>query len=388
MITMLVLAMALVATAPADAGTPQGMYSIRERFGVNVARTFSPVPDFPGSPADFGGVEDLGFGWWSDWSMTREPWETEDIEFAQIVRGIPGSGLENTVRANPGSLWIIGNEPETGSQDGSLPWVYAEVYHDLYYRIKAVDPTAKVAIGGVVMPTPLRLEWLERCLKHYKEAYLEPMPVDVWNIHVQILQEKSKLLPDSWGCGIPVGLDDDIGRLYTVKDNFSVSIFRQLVLEFRQWMYAQGEGHKPLIITEYGILMPSSYVVQGDQRVLSFMQGTFDFLMTARDPVIGCADDGGRLVQRWMWFSLNFPSYDEFPEQGFNGGLYRWDRPDELTAFGAFYRDYVRDHSPHIINFPLVYQERSAPEGHNAVTRMPIPALGSAPEAGPSPWLW
>jgi len=70
------------------------------------------------------------------------------------------------------------------------------------------------------MPTPLRLEWLDQCLAHYEQAFGEPMPVDVWNIHVQILQEKR----GSWGCGIPYGLDDDEGRLYEIIDNCNVTV--------------------------------------------------------------------------------------------------------------------------------------------------------------------
>ena len=106
-------------------------------------------------------------------------------------------------------------------------------------------------------------------------------------------------------------------------------------------LYARGEGDKPLIISEYGVLMPSSYLPRGDQSVLAFMEGTFDFMLNARDPVLGYAQDENRLVQRWLWFSLNFPFYDETPG-GFNGALYRWDQPDQLTAFGERYRDYIR----------------------------------------------
>ena len=115
------------------------------------------------------------------------------------------------------------------------------------------------------------------------------------------------------------------------------------------------ERDKPLIITEYGVLMPSEYLgsgdtleerkEDGDRVVVAFMEGTFDFLLTARDPLHGYPADEDRLVQRWLWFSLNCPLYEEIPEGGFNGPLYDWHNPDQLTVFGEFYKDYVRRHT-------------------------------------------
>ncbi len=55
-----------------------------------------------------------------------------------------------------GTLWLVGNEPDCPFQDCITPSRYAELYHELYYIIKSADPTAKVAIGGVVQATPLR----------------------------------------------------------------------------------------------------------------------------------------------------------------------------------------------------------------------------------------
>jgi len=87
---------------------------------------------------------------------------------------------------------MSGNEPECIWQGNSTPEQYADVYHQLYTFIKARNPTARVAIGGVVEPTPLRLEWLDRVLDHYQTTYGETIPVDVWNIHLHSLQEMNE----------------------------------------------------------------------------------------------------------------------------------------------------------------------------------------------------
>ncbi|MFH1085329.1 MAG: DNRLRE domain-containing protein [Chloroflexota bacterium] len=320
---------------------PEGLYTLRQRLGVNVAPGFAGVPSFPGLISDYPGVEELGLGWYSDWSVREAPPRPQGIEYAQLVqtRAWPPdwARLERAARANPGALWIIGNEPETRGQGQHTPQEYARRYHEAHTAIKRADPNAQVAIGGVVMPTPLRLRWLDLCLAAYQDLYGRPMPVDVWNIHVQILQEKR----DDWGCGIPYGLTEDEGRLYQIVDNANAAAFQQLVTEFCAWLVQRGQRDKPLIISEYGVLMPSDYLPGGDQAVLDFMRDTFDWLLTARDPRLGYAADDHRLVQRWLWFSLNFPFYEHTPG-GFNGALYHWQHPDQLTVFGAFWRDYVR----------------------------------------------
>lgn len=340
--TIIVLVACAVPVALADDPlSAEPMYTMRQRFGVNVATVFQGHPDYPGLLSDFANVEQVGFGWYSDWTTRVDPETPAGIEYAQLyqIGSWPANWprVEEIILANPGALWIIGNEPETRGQGQLTPTVYAERYHDIYYFIKSIDPSAQIAIGGVVMPTPVRLRWIEMAMDHYQTTYGETMPVDVWNTHIQILQEKR----GDWGCGIPWGLDDvDEGRLYEIIDNCSVPICETLIHEFRQWLAARGEGNKPLIISEYGVLFPSSYLPNGDQSVLDFMTGTFDFFNTARSAEYGWAADQGRLVQRWMWFSLNFPFYEVTPG-GFNGALYDWENPDQMTVFGEAFKSYV-----------------------------------------------
>jgi hypothetical protein len=233
-------------------------------------------------------------------------------------------------RANPASLWLVGNEPDVIWQDNVTPATYARLYHDAYAAIKGADPTARVAIGGVSQPTPLRLRYLDAVLDAYGQQFSAQMPVDVWNAHNFILQEKR----DSWGVDIPPGLPDEQGMLYEVDDGDDVDVFRRQIVDLRRWMARRGYQDAPLIVSEYGILMPSDYGFP-PERVAAFMTATFDFFLTAADPGIGCPADDYRLVQMWCWYSLDDRA-DHYP----TGNLFD-PQTGEMTVLGAAWESYV-----------------------------------------------
>jgi len=314
-----------------------------DRFGVGLSLFFGQITDYD--------VAELHIGWYSDWSFSDAPAHPDHVDYVQLV---PVScqpdkistpdwyQLAQAVQANPGSTWMVGNEPEGVWQGNCTPAQYAYAYGMVHRFIKRQDHTAQVAIGGVIEPTPLRLQWLDQVLAQYQTQYGRQMPVDVWNIHMQILREKGPWegCTDCWGAGVPVGLEGVTqGRLYGIEDNADPSIFRQLVQEFRQWMKTHGFQNRPLIISEYGVLMPSDYlaptVEEGDALVEQFMTETFDFMLTAADPGLGYPADGNRLVQRWLWFSLN----DSLAN--FNGALFRHDDPSQMTVFGQHFSQYT-----------------------------------------------
>ena len=327
--------------------------SISQRFGVGLDTGITvsvggEVRNALITDYDVGG---LHIGWYSDWWSSPHPLRPGGIRYAQLIQvrasAYPTNtkALTETIDADTrGSLWIVGNEPECPVGQGNrTPGEYARIYHDVYALIKRLDSTAPVAIGGVVEPTPLRLQWLDAVLAEYQRLYGEPMPVDVWNIHVQVLQE----LPGSWGAGIPFGLAAQSGVTYTLRDNANPVLFRELVLSFRQWMKERGFQDRPLIISEYGVLMPSTYLVEsgneaeGNRKLIDFMQETFAFLVNARDPGLGYAADDGRLVQQWLWYSLNDEPYDLNTGRGFNGSLFSYRDPTRITPFGVALRSYV-----------------------------------------------
>ena len=289
--------------APEQAGSPSPSpaasslrYRGRFRWGVGVVH--GPISRYPIGP--------LRLGWYLDWRAQADPPQPEGIEYVPMVRVRGGhlwpeaAVLAQIARARPGALWLIGNEPDVKWQDNVDPTTYARLYHEAYVIIKEADPTAWVGIGGVSQPTPLRMRYLDAVLAAYWEQFGAAMPVDVWNVHNFILREER----GSWGVDIPPGLPDRWGRLYTVDDSGNLAVFRQQIWEFRRWMAGRGYRGWPLIVSEYGIPMPEDYGFP-PERVIGFLRGTFEFFLTAADPVLGDPTDGYRLVQRWCWYSLD-----------------------------------------------------------------------------------
>jgi hypothetical protein len=299
-------------------------FPTRQRFGVGVA-----LP-----PVDQYDVGRLGAGWYVNWWVNPDPPRPNDMEFVQMIR-VPGGSYAPDIDtigaaadANPGSLWMIGNEPDVVWQDNATPAEYAQVYHDLYTFLKGRDPSCRVAIGGISQPTPLRLRYLDMVLEAYQRLYGQKMPVDVWNIHAFILREEK----DSWGVDIPPGISDTKGILYEIEDHGDLEVFKQQIVDFRRWMKERGERNKPLIVSEYGILMPEDYGFP-HEMVRDFMYESFDYFLTATDESLGYPADGNRLVQRWAWYSLSDTRYP-------TGNLFD-PETKEITPLGRDYGSYL-----------------------------------------------
>jgi hypothetical protein len=289
-------------------------------------------------PAEVYNVARLSADWYVQYPGSRGDPGPEDLEYAQIIRlndeFDPPSQEEivRYARSYPGTLWMIGNEPDAPAQDCVTPAEYAVMYHDLYNLIKGADPQAQVAIGGVVQGTPLRLRYLDRVLEEYQRLYGRKIPVDVWNVHGFILRERV----DSWGCQIPCGLSATQGMLYSIDDHDDMTIFQEQILRFRQWMKDNGERRKPLIVSEYGILMPEAYGFDRT-RVEQFMLATFDYFMNAKSGTLGYPEDGNRLVQAWAWYSLDHKNFEGYVSHG-----HLFD-PDtrKITPLGLAYAGYT-----------------------------------------------
>jgi hypothetical protein len=341
--------MILVFSVPALSDLSRAPTEARERFGFGLAG--GDIREYD--------VSQLRAGLYLDWVTRQDPAEPAGLEYAQMIRlhqltdcwperlrdrescpyvepytytltwPISRSAIVSAAQANPGSLWLIGNEMdrydwgvrhplkpgeylvEPGGQDEMLPEVYAQAYHEFYHLIKSVDPTAEIAIGGVIQPTPLRLEYLDGVLAAYQSLYGTMIPVDVWNIHNMILNEVSCMVyPLSCqGAEVPPGSDAPSGRQYSEQDADDIEIFKQHVRDFRQWMKDNGERDKPLIISEYSVLFGAGQGYHVD-RVKDYLLATFDYMTSATDSALGYPSDGNRLVQRWVWYSLNDDSFE------------------------------------------------------------------------------
>lgn len=302
-------------------------------------------------------VEPLAAGWF----VTFGPTGDSDVqpEFVPVVRirqnkqgcqYLPGftvnppltaEGLGVEVQARPGHLWIVGNEPDRGPnpescaqgvQDDTYPDVYARAYHDIYTFIKRLDPTARVANAGLVQVTPGRLQYLDKVWDSYKTLYGATWPVDVWNMHLYVLPEVDPSGKPNGIAGVALGTDPALGiresgndknrcadaNVYCWAEHDNIAEFTKQVVAMRTWMKNKGEQQKPLMLSEYSLLYPYEVDSPGScfladeygncftpERVRDFLNKSMSYLETAVDPNLGYARDGNRLVQRWLWFSIN-----------------------------------------------------------------------------------
>lgn len=281
-------------------------------------------------------IRRLAAGWYVNFGAQRNPARPLGMEYVQTIRlhqltdcwptrtrdrstcpyvepytytlVSPGTREEIVAiaQANWGSLWLIGNEMdrrdwEGGGQDEMLPEVYAVAYHELYHLIKGADPTAKVAIGGVIQATTARLQYLSTVWDTYRNRYGTDMPVDVWNVHNFIFKEKC----DDYGADVPPGYPNCEGTVYSDNDHDNLQIFKEQIQAFRQWMKERGQQNKPLIVSEYGIVYYHVDRLNNWDAVRNFMLATFDYFMDTKDCSLGYPADECRLVQRWAWYSLD-----------------------------------------------------------------------------------
>ncbi len=322
------------------------------RFGVGVALNSITTYNYTPTRA----------GWYINWGTGTQP--PSGMEFYHTIRlkqnklgatylptyvitpalsSGPG-GLEPFVQANPGGVWLIGNEQERSYyQDETLPDMYAQIYHDAYTFIKGIDPTAKVAIGGVIQPTPLRLQYLDKVLAAYQLKFGMSMPIDIWNIHLYILQE----VAGSWGASIPVGISATVGMVYTPPQSLDLGIFSSLVRDMRTWMKSRGYQNKPLIVTEYGVLFPMWLL--NDQYGLTqadinqFINDSTNYLNTAVDVDLGYPADGYRLVQQAAFYSLDDDSRDDQGDYRWGSFIFNSTPPYTLTAAGVQFINTMED---------------------------------------------
>lgn len=257
----------------------------------------------------------------------------DDVTYWQMLRvgdkNVPWDWdrLNQVIKANPGSYWMIGNEPDVRWQDNVTPQQYAERYHEAYTNIKAADPTAQIVAGSISQGTPLRLEWLDEVLRIYQETYGEPFPADLWSLHAYTLREER----DSWGVDIPPGLETDTGELYEIEDHDDLEFFKQNMLAFRRWMADNGYD-VPLAVTEFGILLPFDYGFPPED-VAQYMHDSLDILLTMEDES-GYSQDDNRVAQFWFWYII------EDDKTYHSGSLYD-SKSGEPTLLGEAWIDYL-----------------------------------------------
>ena len=357
-------------------------------------------------------IQTLQAGWYTDWGVTLQPPRPSGIEYMQMVRvhqklacgewhnadrlACPYARpldyvftpdiatIQAVAHANPGSLWAIGNEMDASDFDGCVeydvdnrcirsmalgqdemtPETYARAYHELYQVIKTLDPTARIAIGGLIQATPSSLAWLTTAWNSYRKRYDATMPVDVWNIHNFILTEATGRASPRMAIDASAQASGDEGPTADWA-HINQQLFDSQIRAMRQWMKARGQQHKPLIISEYGVLYwhcvkknSENVCIQdlnNEQVVQEFMTWTFDYFLNTKDCDLGYADDECRLVQRWLWFSLDHVSSlpDGRLSYGANSHASLYNSTTlEMRATGLKFRHYVQDHYADLAQLP------------------------------------
>ncbi|MCL4532294.1 MAG: glycoside hydrolase family 44 protein [Actinobacteria bacterium] len=238
------------------------------RFGVVVAGPGTDDPTYVASS-----LAALGAGSWYSFpgSPARVPGRVE------LVR--PGADLDelsSRARANPGTAWLIGNEPNVPGQDDLQPAAYADFLRKVSTAIKGADPTA-VLVGPNVLNWdatctscpgfPAGRAWSEAFLNSYQERY-GPLPLDVWGIHAYSLD---------W---------DHLPLVNAAADQAQVT-------GAREWLDSRGlQLH--LWLTEFGVIWGFDGVqwVERDGKSVAVPVGSF------RDDLVG-----GYVDEMLSWLS-------------------------------------------------------------------------------------
>lgn len=143
---------------------------------------------------------------------------------------------------------------------------------------------------------------------------------DWHHVRVQVTHDRNPASTGQWvrvdaaeavsTASLPGGrLEDDYplrARILTTTDDYlNTDAMLDQVRMFRRWMADHGQRHKPLINSEFGVLLGEREGIYYPQ-VRDFMLRSFDlFLHHAIDPEIGYPADGNRLLQEWFWYILS-----------------------------------------------------------------------------------
>ena len=239
-------------------------------------------------------LAELGTSWYLDWTFS-DP-DVPGYRRLYVVRPWADRALLASVAVTRrGVWWSIGNEPNDKNQDNQTPAQYALFFHDAVQIIRQADPSARILSAGIA---DADWQWAEQFRQEYRKLTGDFPFLDGWNIHNYIL-----------GDG---------------QDQYDVGEFKRRITAFRNWMSQIGDGGKPLILSEFGVLYGAGccqHPPESPERGVAYMVETVTWLARAD------------LVQAWAWFMVNSG------EQHFNGDLF--DAGGHLTAFGQAYRRLV-----------------------------------------------
>ena len=283
---LVLFALLAFATSCSLVRTPAVSPPFRTRFGVAVGDV-----DVTAKQLDaLGAVWYMDYRWKTPTLTGHERLYTVRCWEVEADRG----AIAAAMRASGSAWWSLGNEPNDPAQDNVTPEQYAALYAAFEQWAQGA-PQCRIVPAGIAN---VDWNWAQAFREAFRSSYGRYPRVDAWNVHNYILEAS--------------------------LDPYDVAEFQRRILAFRRWMETIGEGRKPLLLTEFGVLYGNGCCrrpVDPPQRLEDFMRDAVGWLTHSQ------------AVTSWAWFA----TYADV----FNGNLMT--HKSELTDLGMLYRNLIRD---------------------------------------------
>jgi hypothetical protein len=143
----------------------------------------------PGQQEPFFKAWDWGGIWRT--SPTQSQINGLDVrQYRQVVSFVVDTGtVYPFARANPGKLYINGDEPDQAHDPCTPPSAYAVTYHNFVADIRSADPTAHLSPAGFAEDNsacpggPHATAYAQQFYDAYLQLYGSAPPVDEWRFH-------------------------------------------------------------------------------------------------------------------------------------------------------------------------------------------------------------
>lgn len=245
-------------------------------------------------------LRQIGASWFYSWHAELHGFNIESrscTPFVPMIRYFDNQAdafqkIEQVISSGKrGLYWLIGNEPDmsaTSDSDGYRrdPTAILNGYAAYAQKIKTLDPTAKIIVGGFVTPSNITA------------SSQTPQP-PAYNM-ARLLKDNLKgknITPEGWHI-----------HLYNCCQ---LEDFKTALRYWKDWQNRVLGGGETWI-TEFGSL-------QNRAGMLDFMQNTVNFMESNQEAQY--------LVNRYSWFSIK--------ESQIPGGLF--DENGNITSFGQTY---------------------------------------------------
>jgi hypothetical protein len=284
--------------------------------------------------------------------------------------------LQSIVGKMAHHYWLVFNECEVIGQCERTPASQAVVYHEALSRILAVDPGAKLIIGGSTAHE-CGLNWMTNFVQAYRLLYNQDPPRAGWHFH--IYPEVAPYNPytgEPWHVGEPCPASwQGTNVTYTV----GITDYIRDAERVRRWWSLNGMPTDEIWVTETGCLG-----VYGGTYCPANMIGYLAEIATY-------LNTDGRWINRYAWYTDYDPVF-------FQTWLMSDTASGTLTPLGTYYSQIVpASHVPgfrYLTFLPMMRKEGSSgnsaminPDLSTFVSPLPLPSESTfnSPVATPVP---